>query len=114
MTEGEGTRYIGDVIFDRLTSLPDFTKRARELIAADWRTGTDSFRRFADPLVKEVFEVGGFKAWGDYQIPYLEQRVMGALSPRREPWLWAYANLTGAHIAPEDAREALNRVQNPA
>lgn len=110
MSEGE-TRYIGDVLFDELEKVPGFIDAARKLIAADWRTGTESFRDHTEPMVSKVLEGEPFESWGDLDYGYLARRAMGNIDPQREPWLWAYAQLVFAHIAPDVAREALNRIK---
>lgn len=111
MSEG-GARYIGDVVFDALMANPEFMETARELVTADWRTGADSFREYAKPLLGEVFTSGDFGGYGDFSFSYLERRVMdGVLDVHRDPWVWAYAHLIGAYVDPETARNALNHIQ---
>lgn len=110
--KGNGARYIGDVLLDMLSTNPGFIGTARELIAADWRTGSKSFREYVEPLLGEIFAVGGFMAWGDYDPGYLERRVMDdALDMHKDPWLWTYGALIGAHIPPVVARTALNGIE---
>lgn len=111
-------RYIGDVVFDLLIATPGFEIEARKLIAADWKTGTDSFRQYVEPRVIDILggedfeERGGFEAYGDLRYPYLERRVMaGTLDVQRDPWLWTYAQLIGALVDPGEARAALNAIQ---
>jgi hypothetical protein len=109
----EGARYLGDVLFDRLTVNPGFIGTARELVASDWRTGTNSFQEYVKPSLDEVFAVGDFKAYGDLSYTYLARRVMdGALDAHRNPWLWAYDALIGALVDPAMARAALNAIQS--
>lgn len=117
MSTTNGRRYIGDVVFDLLIAVPGFEGEVRKLIAADWKTGTDSFRQYVEPRVVDIlggegFEGrGGFEAYGDLRYSYLERRIMGRLDPQREPWLWVYAQLVGACIEPGKARTALNAIQ---
>jgi hypothetical protein len=105
-------RYLGDVLFDELTKTPGFMDKARELVAADWRAGTGSFREYVETLLDGVFEAGSFGTCGDLNYFYLEQRVMDdVLDVHRDPWLWAYGALVGAHIPPAVARTALNGIK---
>lgn len=105
-------RYLGDVLFDELNKDPEFIGTARELIAADWRTGTESFREYAEPLLNEILALGGFGGYGDLRYQYLERRAMdGVLDMHRDPWLWAYDALIGALIPPVVARTALNGIK---
>lgn len=105
-------RYLGDVLFDELTKTPGFMDKARELVAADWKMGTESFREYAETLLDGIFEADGLGTYGDLNYFYLEQRVMdGALDANRDPWLWAYGALVGAHIPPVAARTALNAIK---
>lgn len=107
----KGVRYIGDVVFDVLTSEPGFLDEARPLIAEDWRTGTENFKEYAGPLAGAVFAVGGFEAYGDFDYRYLERRVMSeVLDMHQDPWLWTYDALIGALIDPIVARTALNGI----
>jgi hypothetical protein len=105
-------RYLGDVLFDELTKTLGFMDKARGLVAADWRTGTESFREYAETLLDGIFEAGGLGTYGDLNYFYLEQRVMDdVLDANRDPWLWAYGALVGAHIPPVVARTALNGIE---
>jgi hypothetical protein len=110
---GRVQRYLGDVLFDELTKTPGFMDKARELVAADWKTGAESFREYAETLLDGFFEAGGLGTYGDLNYFYLEQRVMdGVLDVNQDPWLWAYGALVGAHIPPAVARAALNGIKD--
>lgn len=103
-------RYIGDVIYDRLASVQGFIGAAQPMIEADWRYGTSTFQDYAKPKVTEAF-VQGFRAYGDLSYRYIEDRVMSHLDPERDPWLWAYKNLTGACVDQDTVRKALNAIE---
>jgi hypothetical protein len=65
--------------------------------------------------VDAIFAEGGFKGWGDYDPSYLERRVMEDVTdPHRDPWLWAYAHLVGAHEDADTVRAVLNGIQRSA
>lgn len=108
----DDNRYIGDKVFDGLMEIPGFKEEARELIKKDWYIGSNEFQVYMEPLID------GFPF--DVKYPqeqrevtnYVERRVMEGLDIRTDPWLWAYAQLTGALIKPDEARFALNAIQN--
>lgn len=106
-----GTPYIGDIVFEGLSRNGEFLGKARELIAVDWREGTDSFRQYAGPLVDAI--LGGNKArtWGTFEFPYIEGRAMEWVTPTDEPWLWAYKMLTGSLMDPGTVRRALRDIE---
>ena len=106
-----GTPYIGDVVFEGLSRDRGFAAKARELIAADWREGTDSFHRYAGPLVDSILENNNRRTWGDIELSYIESRAMEWVTPGAEPWLWAYKALTGALVDPVVVRAALRRIE---
>ncbi|MFE0472629.1 hypothetical protein ACFW2V_13540 [Streptomyces sp. NPDC058947] len=106
-------RYLGDVLFEELTKTPEFMSKARELVAIDWKTGTESFREYADTLLDGTSISGDLGTYGSLDYPYLERRVMdGALDMHRDPWLWTYDALIGALIPPAVARTALNNIRS--
>lgn len=106
-----GTPYIGDVVFERLSRSEGFAEKARELISADWREGTDTFRRYAGPLVDEIFAKGISRTWGDFEFSYIEGRAMEWVTPKAEPWLWAYKVMTGALVDSGTVRRALRDIE---
>jgi hypothetical protein len=106
-----GQRYIGDVVFDGLCTEPGFKTEAEKLIRGDWRTGSDDFARYIETRVDAVLADIEEETWGTLGPFYLEGRVMATRIDReRDPWLWAYRHMVGAHISPEAARDALNRI----
>jgi len=108
--EDAPTRYIGDVIFDHLMSIPNFRTTARELVISDWRNGTSNFRLYAEPMIPEHLTCGQ-STYVDLRFSYLENRVMEGMDPVHDPWLWAYKNLTGACLDPDTVRKALNDLE---
>jgi hypothetical protein len=106
-----GTPYIGDVVFERLNRDEGFAEKARELISADWREGTDTFRRYAGSLVDEIFAKGISRTWGDFEFSYVEGRAMEWVTPKAEPWLWAYKVMTGALVDSGTVRRALRDIE---
>lgn len=103
--------YLGDVLFERLNNVPGFLATARTLVSADWRTGTNSFRQYVTPLLDDIFINGDFSEHVGFDFSYLERRVMSdILDLRRTPWLWAYGQMTGACLAPDMVRAALNAI----
>lgn len=76
-------RYINDVIFDRLCMRDNFKTRARNMMTADWRNGTQTFRDYVMPIIDEIFAEGVGTTWGDLSMPYLEDRFMSGLDPNR-------------------------------
>lgn len=108
----DGNRYIGDRVFDELMEIPGFKDKARELIKKDWYIGSNEFQVYAEPLIDSLpFEVTN-PSDGDLSLPYVASRIMGRLDIRTEPWLWAYAQLTGALIKSDEVRFALNAIQS--
>lgn len=106
-----GTPYIGDVVFEGLSRNGEFLGKARELIAADWREGTDGFRQYAGPLVDAILGSNKTRTWGTFGFPYVESRAMEWVTPVGEPWLWAYKTMTGALVDPDTVRRALRRIE---
>lgn len=107
-----GKKFIGDIFFEGLKEFPGFTEEARKLIADDWREGTDTFRRYAGPMVHEIHGRGIIDSWGEFGFGYIEGRFMEWLDPERDSWLWAYKNLTGALIDPATVRAALWEIEH--
>lgn len=115
-TERTGTRYIGDEVYDRLLALPGFSvPGVRQMISADWRTGSALFRDYVQPLLDGMAAAGPVPGWGDFGSvrTYVEGRIMeGAALADGDPWLWAYAQLTGACLDSGTVRQALNAIRD--
>lgn len=107
-------RFIGDLFFESLKEFPGFTEEARKLISSDWRKGTDTFRRYARPMVHEIHGRGVLDSWGEFGFGYIESRFMEGLDPERDPWLWAYKTMTGALVDPATVRAVLRRIEQSA
>jgi hypothetical protein len=115
-TEGRtGARYIGDEVYDRLNSHPGFSPpEARRMIGADWRTGSTLFRDYAQPLIDGMAAASTIPGWGDITVvrAYVERRLMeGVIDPARDPWMWAYVQLTGACLDSGTVRKALDQIR---